>query len=367
MNTMNPQNPITDLYDPRVSIAIRTMILAAILKGWWWDKTLSPFKGCTPVSRGCANCWAIKDILERMFYNPSSPYVDGARPTFHPGVLDAFAEDLQPKRIFTPSMGDPYHEAFTDEQIVAYHDAMAAAPWHYYFSLTSRADRLAEIGPYIEWPDHVLAVVSVEDAASLDRIGLAYDSGAPHVGASFEPVVDRIPLRSAYGRDLVRGLDYAIVGGETGENGKIDRMRPEHARELVEVSLEEAKKILAQPKTRGRRSAANAEPLKTLGEDPVSGSPIQVKEGRWGPYVTDGETNASLRKGDSIEEITTERAADLLQMRRDRGPVKKKRATKKKTTKKTSKKKAKKKTSKKAKKKTSKKKAKKKTSKKADG
>ena len=239
MNTMNPQNPITDLYDPRVSIAIRTMILAAILKGWWWDKTLSPFKGCTPVSRGCANCWAIKDILERMFYNPSSPYVDGARPTFHPGVLDAFAEDLQPKRIFTPSMGDPYHEAFTDEQIVAYHDAMAAAPWHYYFSLTSRADRLAEIGPYIEWPDHVLAVVSVEDAASLDRIGLAYDSGAPHVGASFEPVVDRIPLRSAYGRDLVRGLDYAIVGGETGENGKIDRMRPEHARELVEVSLEE--------------------------------------------------------------------------------------------------------------------------------
>ena len=141
----------------------------------------------------------------------------------------------------------------------------------------------------------------------------------------------------------------------------------EKEEQIFEVSLEEAKKILAQPKTRGRRSAANAEPLKTLGEDPVSGSPIQVKEGRWGPYVTDGETNASLRKGDSIEEITTERAADLLQMRRDRGPVKKKRATKKKTTKKTSKKKAKKKTSKKAKKKTSKKKAKKKTSKKADG
>ena len=80
--------------------------------------------------------------------------------------------------------------------------------------------------------------------------------------------------------------------------------------------------IFAQPKTRGRRAAA-APPLKELGPDPVSQKPMVVKDGRFGPYVTDGETNASLRRGDSIEALTDERAAELLADRRARGPVKK--------------------------------------------
>ena len=69
--------------------------------------------------------------------------------------------------------------------------------------------------------------------------------------------------------------------------------------------------------------------MKELGEDPISKQPIVLKEGRFGPYVTDGETNASLRASDSIEAITPARAAELLQDRRERGPVKKKRTTKK--------------------------------------
>ena len=73
-----------------------------------------------------------------------------------------------------------------------------------------------------------------------------------------------------------------------------------------------------QPKQRGRRAAAP--PLHELGDDPVSGKPIVVKEGRFGPYVTDGETNASLRAGDTVEAITPERAAELLPERRERGP-----------------------------------------------
>ena len=70
-------------------------------------------------------------------------------------------------------------------------------------------------------------------------------------------------------------------------------------------------------------------PLRELGTDPVSGQPVVVKDGRFGPYVTDGETNASLRKGDTVEGVTIERAAELLQIRREAGPTKKK-ATKKK-------------------------------------
>ena len=75
--------------------------------------------------------------------------------------------------------------------------------------------------------------------------------------------------------------------------------------------------------------AAAAAPLKELGPDPVTEGVVTVREGRFGPYVTDGETNASLRKGDDVESITLERAAELLADRRARGPATKKKAAKK--------------------------------------
>jgi DNA topoisomerase-1 len=112
----------------------------------------------------------------------------------------------------------------------------------------------------------------------------------------------------------------------------------ESEEQIFSVTLDEALALLAQPKTRGRRAAAG--PLRELGADPASGKPVVVREGRFGPYVTDGETNASLRKGDSIEEITIERAAELLAERRAKGPAepRKRAAPAKKTAKKTAKK-----------------------------
>ena len=101
--------------------------------------------------------------------------------------------------------------------------------------------------------------------------------------------------------------------------------------QLLTISVEEAVKVLAEPKKFGRRKAAPAPPLKELGNDPVSDKPVVVKDGRFGPYVTDGETNASLRKGDTVEDITIERAAELLQIRREAGPAKKARKGTKKT------------------------------------
>ena len=123
-----------------------------------------------------------------------------------------------------------------------------------------------------------------------------------------------------------------IDGDEvTAQNGRYgpylkkgtDSRSLESEEQLFTVTLDEAKAIFAQPKLRGRRTAA-APPLKELGNDPISGKPMVVKDGRFGPYVTDGETNASLRRGDSIEELTDERAAELLADRRSRGPVAKK-------------------------------------------
>ncbi|HET8914556.1 MAG TPA: topoisomerase C-terminal repeat-containing protein, partial [Propionibacteriaceae bacterium] len=84
--------------------------------------------------------------------------------------------------------------------------------------------------------------------------------------------------------------------------------------------------IYAQPKQRNR--AAAKPPLKDLGTDPASGRPMIIKEGRFGPYVTDGEINATLRRGDDIETITSERAAELLAEKRAKGPAPKKRPAK---------------------------------------
>jgi DNA topoisomerase-1 len=103
--------------------------------------------------------------------------------------------------------------------------------------------------------------------------------------------------------------------------------------QLFDITLEEALAIYAQPKQRGR--GASTAPLKELGNDPVSGKPMVVKDGRFGPYVTDGETNATLRKGDEPEALTPERGAELLAEKRAKGPTTRKRATKKAATKKT--------------------------------
>ncbi|MEV7976246.1 type I DNA topoisomerase [Streptomyces sp. NPDC086519] len=91
--------------------------------------------------------------------------------------------------------------------------------------------------------------------------------------------------------------------------------------QLFTITLEEALQIYSQPKQRGR--AAAKPPLKELGTDPVSEKPVVVKDGRFGPYVTDGETNATLRSGDSVETITPERGYELLAEKRAKAPAKK--------------------------------------------
>jgi DNA topoisomerase-1 len=91
--------------------------------------------------------------------------------------------------------------------------------------------------------------------------------------------------------------------------------------QLLTLTVPELEAILAQPKQRRGRGAPKP-PLKELGPDPASGKPLVVKDGRFGPYVTDGETNASLRRGDDVDGLTLERALELLAERRAKGPAK---------------------------------------------
>ncbi|AQP45957.1 type I DNA topoisomerase [Tessaracoccus flavus] len=109
-----------------------------------------------------------------------------------------------------------------------------------------------------------------------------------------------------YGPYLKRGTDSRSLTAED---------------QIFTITLEEALAIYAQPKTRGR--AAAAAPLKEFGEDPASGKPVVLKSGRFGPYVTDGETNATLRRDDDPESVTPERAFELLAEKRAKGPAKK--------------------------------------------
>ncbi|MFH8616870.1 type I DNA topoisomerase [Streptomyces sp. NPDC017979] len=143
-----------------------------------------------------------------------------------------------------------------------------------------------------------LDTVTLEDALrlmSLPRV----------VGADAEGV-EITAQNGRYGPYLKKGTDSRSLETED---------------QLFTITLEQALAIYAQPKQRGR--AAAKPPLKELGTDPVSERPVVVKDGRFGPYVTDGETNATLRTADSVETITPERGYELLAEKRAKGPAKK--------------------------------------------
>ncbi|GGF10427.1 DNA topoisomerase 1 [Williamsia phyllosphaerae] len=145
-----------------------------------------------------------------------------------------------------------------------------------------------------------IASITLEDALmllSLPRV----------VGADPESGEEITAQNGRYGPYLKKGTDSRSLSAED---------------QIFGITLEEALKIYSEPKRRGR--AAAAPPLRELGKDSVSEQPMVIKDGRFGPYVTDGETNASLRKDDDVASITDERAMELLADRRARGPVKKK-------------------------------------------
>jgi len=156
---------------------------------------------------------------------------------------------------------------------------------------------------------------------------------------TLDDALQLLSLPRVVGQDPADGNDILAMNGRYGpylkkdfvdENGaaKSETRSLENEEQIFTVELPRALEILATPKQ--RRGQTTAAPLRELGVDPVSEKPMVLKDGRFGPYVTDGETNASLRKGDEVETITDERASELLQIRRDAGPSKKKKAAKKK-------------------------------------
>ncbi len=196
------------------------------------------------------------------------------------------------------------------------------------FPIVARAGRY---GPYV-------TTVPIDDAKVEPRTASLLKSQSIEA-ITLDDALRLLTLPRTLGTDPSTGEDVTVQNGRYGpyikRGGESRSLDSEE--QLFTITLDDALALLAQPKTRGRRTAAATAPLKELGDDPATGKPVVVKEGRFGPYVTDGETNASLRKGDSVEGVTIERAAELLAERRAKGPATKptRRTAAKKTTAKT--------------------------------
>ncbi|WP_374205003.1 type I DNA topoisomerase [Pseudonocardia sp. WMMC193] len=176
----------------------------------------------------------------------------------------------------------------------------------------------------------VTELLSEEEAAAAKKAKTKPRTGSLFKDMSVETVTldDALKLLSLpriVGTDPESGEEITAQNGRYGPYLKkgTDSRSLTSEEQLFTVTLDEALEIYKQPKQRGRRTAAATPPLRELGKDSATDKPMVIKDGRFGPYVTDGETNASLRKGDSVEEITDERASELLAERRAKAPVKK--------------------------------------------
>ena len=172
------------------------------------------------------------------------------------------------------------------------------------FARTGRFGPYVQLGEQEEGSTEKPKRASLLQSMSLDELGL-------------DDALKLLSLPRTVGVDG-DGVEILALNGRYGpyiQRGN-DRRSLETEDQLFTITTEEALELLAEPPR--RRGQTRSSTLKEIGTDPASGKPVTLRSGRYGPYVTDGEVNASLRKGDSPEKITIERAAELLQARRDK-------------------------------------------------
>jgi protein gp37 len=188
----------------------------------WTEATWNPVTGCSKVSPGCAHCYA-ETFAERFRGVPGHPYERGFDLQLRPERLEQPLKWTQPRMIFVNSMSDLFHEDVPDEFIESVLGVMAKADWHTFQVLTKRSERLAHLAPRLAWPDNVWMGVSVENQRWTCRVDHLREVPAKVHFLSCEPLLG--PLRL----DL-RGIDWVIVGGESGPHAR--PMRADWVREI---------------------------------------------------------------------------------------------------------------------------------------
>jgi len=179
----------------------------------WTESTWNPVTGCTKVSPGCTYCYAER-MAERLQAMGQPNYVNGFRLTLQPHMLELPLKWKKPQTIFVNSMSDLFHEDVPLAYIHGVFDVMARAHWHRFQVLTKRAERLEELSPELHWAQNIWMGVSVENERYRRRIDRLRATGAQIKFLSLEPLLGPLP-------DLdLTGIDWVIVGGESGSNAR---------------------------------------------------------------------------------------------------------------------------------------------------
>lgn len=179
----------------------------------WTEVTWNPVTGCSKVSQGCKNCYAER-MANRLRGMGVEQYRDGFDVTLAPHVLLAPISWKTPRLVFVNSMSDLFHEHIPDSYIHQVFRTIASTPQHTYQILTKRSARLAAMSGEIEWPHNVWMGVSVENQETTFRVRELGRSGATIKFLSVEPLIG--PIRHL----PLRGIDWVIVGGESGPNAR---------------------------------------------------------------------------------------------------------------------------------------------------
>ncbi len=179
----------------------------------WTEATWNPVTGCTKISPGCKHCYA--ELLSmRLRAMGQRKYANGFDVTLHERTLADPVRWKRPQMIFVNSMSDLFHDDVPDEYILRVFEAMHRAGHHTYQVLTKRSERLARIGDMLPWAPHIWMGVSVENADYVSRIDDLRATSAHLKFLSVEPLLGPLP-----NLDL-RGIDWVIVGGESGPGAR---------------------------------------------------------------------------------------------------------------------------------------------------
>lgn len=179
----------------------------------WTEATWNPVTGCTKVSPGCKHCYAER-MAHRLEAMGQANYRNGFRLTLQPQMLELPLRWRRPRTIFVNSMSDLFHQDVPPEFVGRVFDVMRRASWHTFQILTKRADRLRTLDGRIEWAPNIWMGVSIENEEYLGRANQLRETHAQVKFLSLEPLLG--PLR---GLDL-RGIDWVIVGGESGPGAR---------------------------------------------------------------------------------------------------------------------------------------------------
>ena len=175
----------------------------------WTESTWNPVTGCTPISAGCQHCYASR-FAKRLQAMGNPRYKNAFKVTIHEDLIEAPLFWKKPQMVFVNSMSDLFHDEVPTDTIKSIFNTMNQASIHTFQVLTKRAKRLADLAPELNWTQNIWMGVSVENQENLYRVGFLKSTNA------FIKFVSAEPLLSSIDEIDLTGIDWLIVGGESG-------------------------------------------------------------------------------------------------------------------------------------------------------